>query len=137
MASSSFLKVDGALAHVALSPSTGRRHQLRVHCAQGLESPILGDDLHSGDLGEGGEGLSPVGASAAPGDGGGSQQKGSVRRGIGLFLYCRRVSLPHPTRPGEVLSAEVGEPRRFARHREKARKGWEWELEKRRGADAG
>lgn len=35
-----------------LYPETGRTHQLRVHCAhpQGLNTPILGDDLYGNDL---------------------------------------------------------------------------------------
>lgn len=43
------------LALIALSPRTGRQHQLRIHCAQSLQSPILGDtkygdrELESGE----------------------------------------------------------------------------------------
>lgn len=33
-------------AHLVLSPHTGRTHQLRVHCAEGLGNPILGDRLY-------------------------------------------------------------------------------------------
>lgn len=33
-------------AHLLLTPHTGRTHQLRVHCAQGLKNPILGDRLY-------------------------------------------------------------------------------------------
>lgn len=33
-------------AHVFLTPHTGRTHQLRVHCAQGLGNAILGDRLY-------------------------------------------------------------------------------------------
>ena len=28
---------------------TGRKHQVRIHCAQGLNCPILGDDMYSGN----------------------------------------------------------------------------------------
>ena len=35
------LKDSGAV--VRLSPETGRKHQLRVHCASVLDAPILGD----------------------------------------------------------------------------------------------
>lgn len=33
-------------AHLLLTPHTGRTHQLRVHCAEGLKNPILGDRLY-------------------------------------------------------------------------------------------
>ena len=88
--------VDGLLTDVALKPVTGRRHQLRRHCAS-LNAPILGDDLYGGP-----------------------------RKGIGLFLYCRRLALAHPLEPGRLVSCEIDEPRRFGRHRAKARKGWAW-----------
>ena len=89
--------VDGVLTDVALKPVTGRRHQLRRHCGETLGAPILGDDLYGGP-----------------------------RKGIGLFLYCRRLALAHPLEPGRLVSCEIDEPRRFARHRAKARKGWAW-----------
>ena len=88
--------VDGVLTDVALKPVTGRRHQLRRHCGETLGAPILGDDLYGGP-----------------------------RKGIGLFLYCRRLAMDHPLAPGRVV-CEIDEPRRFARHRAKARKGWDW-----------
>ena len=31
-----------------LIPKTGRTHQLRVHCAEGLKTPILGDGKYGG-----------------------------------------------------------------------------------------
>ena len=37
--------VDGH-AHLLLTPHTGRTHQLRVHMAEGLGNPILGDRLY-------------------------------------------------------------------------------------------
>ena len=91
--------VDGVLTDVALKPVTGRRHQLRRHCAS-LNAPILGDDLYGGP-----------------------------RKGIGLFLYCRRLALAHPLEPGRLVACEIDEPRRFGRHRAKARKGWAWARE--------
>lgn len=92
--------VDTLLTDVALKPITGRRHQLRRHCAETLGAPILGDDLYGGP-----------------------------RKGIGLFLYCRRLAVPHPLEPGRLIACEIDEPRRFARHRAKARKGWAWARE--------
>ncbi len=37
---------EGGHARLALYPHTGRTHQLRVHCAQGLGNAILGDRLY-------------------------------------------------------------------------------------------
>ena len=39
------LKVFDGLAHLALSPVTGRRHQLRVHC-MALGMPIVNDPFY-------------------------------------------------------------------------------------------
>ena len=39
------MSVDGHQAHLKLSPVTGRKHQLRVHCA-GLGMPIVNDALY-------------------------------------------------------------------------------------------
>ena len=45
-------RVVEALGHRAawleLMPQTGRTHQLRVHCAEGLKTPILGDGKYGG-----------------------------------------------------------------------------------------
>ncbi|KAF9381036.1 hypothetical protein CPB97_007985 [Podila verticillata] len=46
-----------ALLH--LYPKTGRKHQLRVHCAQLLQAPILGDEKYSRLLFEKGKNESP------------------------------------------------------------------------------
>lgn len=37
------------IAWVELIPKTGRMHQLRVHCAEGLKMPILGDGKYGGN----------------------------------------------------------------------------------------
>ena len=37
------------LAWLELLPSTGRTHQLRVHCAEGLETAIMGDGKYGGE----------------------------------------------------------------------------------------
>lgn len=36
------------VAWLELAPKTGRMHQLRVHCAEGLHTPILGDGKYGG-----------------------------------------------------------------------------------------
>ena len=96
--------VDGVLTTLSLRPVTGRRHQLRRHCAEALDAPILGDDLHC-------SGVAP-------------------RKGIGLFLYCRSVAFEHPSEDARTIACAIDEPRRFARHRDKARRGFEWERER-------
>ena len=58
--------VDGH-AHLLLTPHTGRTHQLRVHMAEGLGNPILGDRLYG---------------------------KQSARR---LMLHAGELSFTHPT----------------------------------------
>ncbi len=65
-----------------MQPLTGRTHQLRVHCAQGLGTPILGDGKYGGAAAHI-EGLPPM-----------------------LHLHARALRLPHPE--GGVL--EVAAP---------------------------
>ncbi|WP_376088319.1 RluA family pseudouridine synthase [Roseomonas sp. CCTCC AB2023176] len=55
-----------------LNPLTGRTHQLRVHCASALGTPILGDGKYGG-AGAHLEGMSPL-----------------------LHLHARAIALPHP-----------------------------------------
>ncbi|MBW8269795.1 RluA family pseudouridine synthase [Caldovatus aquaticus] len=69
-------------AWLELRPLTGRTHQLRVHCAQGLGTPILGDGKYGGAAAMI-EGLPPL-----------------------LHLHARALRLPHPE--GGVL--EVAAP---------------------------
>jgi 23S rRNA pseudouridine955/2504/2580 synthase len=69
-------------AWLELTPLTGRTHQLRVHCAEGLGTPILGDGKYGGAAAHL-EGLSGA-----------------------LHLHARALRLPHPA--GGVL--EVAAP---------------------------
>ena len=62
------------VAWLALLPRTGRTHQLRVHCAEILNCPILGDKKYAADA-------EPV------------ETEGF---GAGLHLHARSLSLPHP-----------------------------------------
>ena len=73
-------------AWVALLPITGRTHQLRVHCAAALGTPILGDGKYGG--------------AAAHLDG--------VPGGKRLHLPARSIVLPHPA--GGVLRVEAKLP---------------------------
>ncbi len=70
-----FRTLDAAQRRAAwleLRPLTGRTHQLRVHCAQGLGTPILGDGKYGGAAAHI-EGLPPL-----------------------LHLHARALRLPHP-----------------------------------------
>ena len=66
---------DAARKHVSwleLHPLTGRTHQLRVHCAAALGTPIVGDGKYGGSAAHPEE-LSPL-----------------------LHLHARGIALPHP-----------------------------------------
>ena len=91
----------GQLTTADLEPRTGRRHQLRLHAAA-LGAPILGDDLYG-----------------APSGGG---------AGASLYLQSTEVRVAHPS-GGRAAAVHVTAPEaaRFARRRERARMGWEWE----------
>jgi len=85
--------VDGK-AKLYLYPETGRTHQLRVHCAhpQGLNMPILGDDLY---------GSKKYGCNS---HGSNSGNKKSQR----LHLHAQVLTLRHPISK-EVMTFQVNE----------------------------
>lgn len=60
------------ISWVELSPKTGRTHQLRVHCAEGLKTPIIGDGKY------GGKTAFPLGRTE-------------------LFLHARSITIPLPS----------------------------------------
>ncbi|WP_424814126.1 RluA family pseudouridine synthase [Roseococcus sp. YIM B11640] len=74
-------------AFLEMHPHTGRTHQLRVHCAEGLRCPILGDGKYGGEAAHL-EGLS-----------------GS------LHLHARSLRLPHPE--GGTLEVSAAPPPHF------------------------
>lgn len=74
-------------AFLEMKPLTGRTHQLRVHCAEGLRCPILGDGKYGGEAAHL-EGLS-----------------GS------LHLHARTLRLPHPE--GGTLEVSAAPPEHF------------------------
>ena len=105
--------MNGILTDLQLFPKTGRTHQLRIHCANILQTPIIGDDLYwNYEVNEGGDDSIP---NPIP-----------IRKRHGLYLYCRKVSIPHPLHVGKIVSAEIPEPFRITRTREKSLKGYEW-----------
>ncbi len=82
--------VGGRISWLALSPLTGRTHQVRAHCAlHGV--PILGDGKY------GGKQAFPEGAGIAR----------------GLHLHARAIELPHPD--GGVLRAQAPLPPHMAK----------------------
>ena len=86
-----FRVLDSAKRRVAwleLRPLTGRTHQLRVHCAEGLGTPILGDGKYGGAAAH---------LEGLPG---------------ALHLHARALRLPHPD--GGWVEASAGLPTHMA-----------------------
>ncbi|MEM1220079.1 MAG: RluA family pseudouridine synthase [Bacteroidota bacterium] len=77
----------GALNLVKLQPYTGRRHQLRIHCAQ-LGNPILGDKEYG--------------------------KPGLIQRGNGLYLCATQLDFKHPV-TGEALHFHRPLPKKIRR----------------------
>ena len=67
-------RMQSALAFVAFWPRTGRTHQIRVHAAEILECPVLGDRRYGGQ----------------------SDEFDALDLAPRLYLHARRVILPHP-----------------------------------------
>jgi 23S rRNA pseudouridine955/2504/2580 synthase len=74
-------------AWLILRPRTGRTHQLRVHCAEALRRPILGDGKYGGR------------DAFIPGVEGGNR----------LHLHARAIDLPHPDGGRLSVTAELPE----------------------------
>jgi len=88
---SDYMVMEGAgqrAAWVALSPITGRTHQLRVHMAE-IGHPIIGDGKYGGN------------SQTNEGDGWGAQLGGAISRK--LHLHARSVFIQHPV-DGSALS---------------------------------
>lgn len=67
---------DDGTQWLEMKPVTGRKHQLRIHCAQGLHAPIVGDSRH------------------------GSPRE---RRAHRLMLHAKRIAFSDPFAPGRVI----------------------------------
>ncbi|CDF34430.1 unnamed protein product [Chondrus crispus] len=76
--------LDKKFVWLELSPRTGRKHQLRIHCADGLGTPIVGD----GKYGHGG----PEGLDGQNVDGGLLSLMNP-----GLHLFSREIQFPKLT----------------------------------------
>jgi 23S rRNA pseudouridine955/2504/2580 synthase len=80
-------KVGDKAAWLALLPLTGRTHQLRVHCAEALGTPIVGDHKYGGDRAD------------LPGQEIGRQ----------MHLHARTLVLPHPSGGTLAVTAPLPE----------------------------
>jgi 23S rRNA pseudouridine955/2504/2580 synthase len=65
------------VAVLRLNPLTGRTHQLRVHCAEGLGCPVVGDTRYGGERHGLGDAV-----------------------GEGMHLHAAAIALPHPSGRG-------------------------------------
>lgn len=74
-------------AWLALLPLTGRTHQLRVHCAEALGTPIVGDHKYGGDRAD------------LPGQ----------EIGRHMHLHARKLVLPHPAGGTLAVTAPLPE----------------------------
>ena len=75
---------------LSMSPLTGRKHQLRVHCASVLKTPVLGDTKYGRAVAES---LQPMLGNSAH-----------------LLLHARRILLPYVNEFGEYLTVEAPLP---------------------------
>ncbi len=74
--------MDTSATWMALSPHTGRTHQLRAHM-KAIGHPILGDPKY------------------------GDETSGAFSRGLKLQLHARRLVLPRPSGRPLVLEAPI------------------------------
>lgn len=105
----------GTVSWLALRPATGRKHQLRIHCAHVLGTPILGDVKYGSkqripidDLGGRGEFFTNESRELEPWQRRLRAAKRKVLGGGGVIcLHSRRLWMPHP-QSGDVF--EVAAP---------------------------
>ncbi|MCC5987522.1 MAG: RluA family pseudouridine synthase [Pararhodobacter sp.] len=92
-------RLGSRAAWVALSPVTGRTHQLRAHMAE-IGHPIVGDGKYGGS------------GQENPGTGWGAQLGGEISRK--LHLHARSIQLEHPV-TGQMLTLSAPLPAHMAR----------------------
>ena len=121
--------VYGAMSKVLLHPLTGRRHQLRQHCAW-IGCPIVGDDVYHNcasyplDLraeairrAENGERVEMFQSANMPFP--------SVRERGGLFLMSTGIEFTHPVSNARI-KVDCQTPRKFGNLLHRAQKGADW-----------
>lgn len=88
------LHTGDGVSVLALSPRTGRTHQLRVHCAFALGCPILGDPFYAA-------------RTQSPTLEFGERMQGAHSR---LMLHAARVEIPfYPKKPPVIVDAPLPE----------------------------
>ena len=98
------LQLGGShLTLLSLHPKTGRTHQLRIHCAEVLGCPIVGDKEHGGNRAD-------VNA-----------------RGKGMFLAAVELTFQHPDQPevAPPINVQCETPRKFAELLRREQERWE------------
>lgn len=97
-------RVGKTYTWLALYPRTGRKHQLRIHCANGLGCPIVGDTKYCNDD----DGLSGTESY----DDGEGMFEGLVPAG-GVHLLSRRIEYPMLTVPSVGNRRKKVIPKRY------------------------
>jgi len=136
---SGWIKGIGTISWLSLRPSTGRKHQLRIHCGHVLGCPILGDikyGAHSripiDDLDAKGEFFSKESRELEPWQRRLRAAKRKVLGGSVVCLHSRRLWMPHPI-SGDIfevaapLSPEMARVFEQLRFKVSALDGTEWE----------
>jgi 23S rRNA-/tRNA-specific pseudouridylate synthase len=100
------LRSNEQLAWLELQPATGRKHQLRYHCAQGLGTPVLGDPRYGEVRSQWQAALladvahrraAQVAAGASEDAAELALREASAKRRQGpMFLHCRRLVVQKP-----------------------------------------
>jgi 23S rRNA-/tRNA-specific pseudouridylate synthase len=110
-------------AWLELEPITGRKHQLRQHCARDLGLPILGDGRYGLVRNEPQksllENLATSSSSSSPSFPSSSRQKLKQRGGnamnVSLFLHCRSIALDIQGQKARKIQIEAPVPEKWRR----------------------
>lgn len=103
---------------LALRPRTGRTHQLRVHCSEALQTPMLGDYKYgtgiNGELQQMLQVITPLkkGFTVANDASSSSSSSKETSDPIKLHLHARELAIRHPT-TGKLLHFTAPLPSHF------------------------